>query len=254
MSDSGETTENSASGFLISRFGPFTLDIAQRRLARGPVEVHLTPKAFELLRLLVHDAPRVLTKRELHQRLWPETFVTDASLVELVKEIRRALDDHERDAPVIRTVHRVGYALCLEVQHGAPVAASPRHWLVLRAHRAALGQGENVVGRDPAAEVCLDEAAVSRRHARLTIDGSDAWLEDLGSKNGTTIDATPVVGPTRLQDGDRLAFGGIAALYRSPAAMTTETRNEPDPHSPDGRPDETRASGRAGGRLRGSVP
>jgi DNA-binding winged helix-turn-helix (wHTH) protein len=252
MSDSGENAEDSTSDLPVSRFGPFTLDVARRRLARGPVALHLTPKAFELLRLLVHEAPRVMTKRELHERLWPDTFVTDASLVELVKEIRRALDDHDRDAPVVRTVHRVGYALCLDVRHGAPVAASPRHWLVLRSRRVALGQGENIIGRDPSVDVCLDESAVTRRHARLSIDGPDAWLEDLGSKNGTAIGATPVREATRLRDGDRLAFGGIVALYRSPATMTTETRNEPHPRSAASLPAETAAPGSAGGPLRGS--
>jgi pSer/pThr/pTyr-binding forkhead associated (FHA) protein len=117
----------------------------------------------------------------------------------------------------------------------------------------ALAQGENVIGRDPSVEVCLDEAAVSRRHARLTVDGSEAWLEDLDSKNGTTIGATPVLATTRLRDGDRLAFGGIAALYRSPATMTTETRNEPRAHSGANRTSETGARRSVEAPGRGSV-
>jgi DNA-binding winged helix-turn-helix (wHTH) protein len=229
------------------------LDVSQRRIARGPVALHLTPKAFDLLRLLVHEAPRVMTKRELHERLWPESFVTDASLVELVKEIRRALDDYDRGAPVIRTVHRVGYALSLDVRQPARPAPAPRHWLVFRGRRVALAQGENVIGRDPSVEVCLDEAAVSRRHARLTVDGSDAWLEDLDSKNGTTIGATPVVATTRLRDSDRPAFSGIAALYRSPATMTTETLNEPRARSAGNRTPETGARRSVEAPGRGSV-
>ena len=146
----------------------------------------------------------------------------------------------------------MGYALCLDVRNGTPVAASRRHWLVVRSRRVALGQGENIIGRDPSVDVCLDEAAVSRRHARLVVDGPDTWLEDLESKNGTTIDAAPVREATRLRDGDRLAFGGVAARYRSPAAMTTETRNEPHPRSAASRPGETAAPGSVGGPLRGS--
>jgi DNA-binding winged helix-turn-helix (wHTH) protein len=253
MSDSGENAENPASGLPVSRFGPFTIDVARRRLTRGPEELHLTPKAFDLLRLLVHEAPRVMTKRELHERLWPDTFVTDASLVELVKEIRRALDDHDREAPVVRTVHRVGYSLCLDVRHGAPAAAPSRHWLLVRGRRVALGPGQNTVGRDPSVDVCLDDAAVSRRHARLVVDGLDAWLEDLGSKNGTTIGGMPVQEKTRLSDGDQLAFGGIAALYRSPSAMTTVTHDELRPRSAGSRPEENAAPGRVGRPLRGSL-
>ena len=62
------------------RFGPFTLDSDRRQLThseRG--ELHLTPKAFDLLALLVAEAPRVVRKGELHERLWPGTFVSDAA-------------------------------------------------------------------------------------------------------------------------------------------------------------------------------
>src|ERR671910_547925 len=98
------------------RFGPFLLDAARRQLFRDSANVHVTPKAFELLLLLVAAAPRVLSKRELHEQLWPGTYVSDATLVGLVKELRRALDDRDPGAPVIRTAHRVGYAFCFEVQ------------------------------------------------------------------------------------------------------------------------------------------
>lgn len=242
MRDSGGNSENSGSDRLVVRFGPFTLDAGQRRLSRGPSALHLTPKAFDLLRLLAGEAPRVLTKRELHERLWPDSFVTDASLAEVVKEIRRALHDRDRDAPIVRTAHGVGYALSLEV-HAAepppPAARPPRHWLVVGRRRVALGEGENVIGRDPSADVCLDAVAVSRRHARITVNGPDARLEDLDSKNGTTLgrnaagapqaDPTPVREAVPLKDGDQLAFGGIAARYRSSttAAMSTQTRVEP---------------------------
>jgi len=249
MRDSGENAENSGRARLVARFGPFTLDVDQRRLARGPVALHLTPKAFDLLQLLVREAPRVVAKRELHERLWPDTFVTDASLAELVKEIRRVLDDRDRAAPVIRTAHRVGYALGPEVRHVAPAPVSIRHWLVFRGRREALDEGENIIGRDPGADVCLGAANVSRRHARITIDGQDARIEDLGSKNGTTIGESPVLDATPLQDGDRLGFGGICAVYRgSTAAMTTETHIEPG-RSTAGRPGRT-ASARDNSRAR----
>lgn len=73
------------------RFGPFTLDAGKRQLLRGSVAIHLTPKAFDLLHLLVSEAPRVMSKRELHDQLWPDSFVSDASLSGLIKELRRAL-------------------------------------------------------------------------------------------------------------------------------------------------------------------
>ena len=91
------------------RFGAFTLHADRRQLLRDGREVHLTPKAFDLLTLLVAHAPAVVPKREIHARLWPDTFVSDATLVGLVKEVRRALND-EQQGTVIRTAHRVGYA------------------------------------------------------------------------------------------------------------------------------------------------
>jgi DNA-binding winged helix-turn-helix (wHTH) protein len=225
MSKPGENPESSRRDDGTLRFGPFSLDGASRRLTRGAAAIHLTPKAFDLLYVLATEAPRVVGKRELHERLWPDTFVSDASLVELVKELRRALDDRNPKAPVIRTAHRVGYALGLHVDATTPLRHRGRHWLVFRNRRIALVEGDNIIGRDPEAEVWIDEARVSRRHARIVIDGANVQLEDLGSKNGTTRAATRVTGPVALRDGDRIAFGGTAAVYRhSSAGMSTDTR------------------------------
>src|SRR6187549_2739256 len=68
----GKPRGNSGS-VMILRFGPFVLDTARRQLRGDDGVRHLTPKAFELLTLLVREAPRVLTKQELHEQLWPDT-------------------------------------------------------------------------------------------------------------------------------------------------------------------------------------
>ena len=86
-----------------ARFGSFALAIDSRRLTRAGADLHLTPKAFDLLALLVDAAPRVVPKAELHQRLWPDTFVADTTLVGLVKEVRRVLGDADAASPLIRT-------------------------------------------------------------------------------------------------------------------------------------------------------
>jgi eukaryotic-like serine/threonine-protein kinase len=129
----------------MTRFGSFELDPAQRQLRRDGSEMHVTPKAFDLLALLIDAAPRVVRKSELHERLWPTTFVADATLAGLVKELRRALDDRDPERPVIRTAHRVGYAFCAPLEPDAenppprqpevarPAQAEPRP----RFHRTA---------------------------------------------------------------------------------------------------------------------
>ena len=94
------------------RFGPFTLDSETRQLVRDNNEIRLSPKAFDLLCTLVERRPRVVHKAELHDRIWPGTFVVDTNLNVLIGEIRRALSDTPQQSRYIRTVHRIGYAFC----------------------------------------------------------------------------------------------------------------------------------------------
>ena len=61
-------------------FGPFTLDERARQLCRGVEPIHLSPKAFELLALLVRRRPNAISKTEAHERLWRDTFVSDVNL------------------------------------------------------------------------------------------------------------------------------------------------------------------------------
>jgi DNA-binding winged helix-turn-helix (wHTH) protein len=205
------------------RFGPCELDAARRQLLREGREIHLTPKAFDLLTLLVDAAPRVVKKLELHERLWPNGIVSDAMLVGLVKEIRRALDDRDKNAPLIRTVHRVGYALAPAVAH-APRPPSVSRWLIVGERRIVLVDGDNVIGRDAQANVQLDYATVSRRHARIVVTGTRTMLEDLGSKNGTTIGGEKLAAAVELRNGDRFTCGQVLLAYReSQAGLPTAT-------------------------------
>ena len=77
-------------------FHDFVADFDQRRLLAGEREIRLTPKAFQLLRLLIGSRPRALGKGELFAQLWPDTFVTENNLATLVAELRAALDDDAR--------------------------------------------------------------------------------------------------------------------------------------------------------------
>src|SRR5215471_2007346 len=92
------------------QFGEHTFDGVRREVRRGAEEIHLSPKGFELLRLLIDARPRALSKDELIDRLWPDAFVSEASLAGLVTEIRRAVREDAREPRHVRTVHGFGYA------------------------------------------------------------------------------------------------------------------------------------------------
>jgi DNA-binding winged helix-turn-helix (wHTH) protein len=221
------------------RFGLFTLDTDRRLLQRSEVDVHLTPKAFDLLVLLIQEAPRVLRKEELHERLWPGTFVSDATLVGLIKEIRRQLDDRDATSRLVRTAFGVGYAFCGTVESTGlpfgrrkPGIGGESRWIVAGGRNIPLGEGEHFIGRDPASAVWLDVPGVSRRHARIVIDRVGASIEDLESKNGTTLREQAVTGPSPLHDGDRIQVGPILVVFHVSASgpsTTTLTGRTPQP-------------------------
>jgi Tol biopolymer transport system component/DNA-binding winged helix-turn-helix (wHTH) protein len=96
-------------------FGDFVLDRATRQLLHRRTERHLEPKAFELLELLLDRRPQAVGKEEIHERLWPNTFVSESSVTGLVGQIRQALGDDSRQPRFVRTVHGFGYAFVGEV-------------------------------------------------------------------------------------------------------------------------------------------
>ena len=215
------------------RFGSFTLDAAARQLTRDGQDVRLPPKAFDLLVFLLERRPSVVDKATLRERLWPATHVVEASLSNLVAEIR-ALTGGDA-APLVRTVHGVGYAFGAEVEEVAEPATghAPDRapcWIVWRDRLLPLGPGENLVGRDRACTVWIDESGVSRRHACIRVpagdrDGSSGvTIEDLRSTNGTFLRGRAVTTPAQLADGDRLRIGPEVLVFRSRASTDAPTK------------------------------
>ena len=84
--------------------------------------------------------------------------------------------------------------------------------------RYVLSPGANTIGRDTKSTVCINDASVSRNHARITVIDDVATLEDLNSKNGTMVMEQPVTGPTVLKDGDEIEFGHVKGWYIVEAA------------------------------------
>jgi DNA-binding winged helix-turn-helix (wHTH) protein len=215
------------------RFGEFALDLDTRQLHRGATDVHLSTKAFDLLKLLIGARPRVLSKGELQEALWPGIFVSEANLFTLISEIRAAIEDDARRPGFVRTVHGVGYAFsgeATELAASQPIQAghaqvTSRFFMISGTRSIALGEGENVLGRDTDIAVYLDSAAVSRRHARIVVAGLKAVLEDLGSKNGTYLNNQRVESPVPLSDGDQIRIGSVLCTFRAVRpGMSTETQ------------------------------
>jgi DNA-binding winged helix-turn-helix (wHTH) protein len=210
------------------RFGLFTLDLDTRQLRRGDKEIHLELKAFELLVALVADRPKVLSKAVLQQRLWPDTFVAEANLSNLIAGIREALGDQARAPRFIRTAHGFGYAFCGDATTVPDAHATeldrPSCWLEWNRRRFPLSIGEHVIGRDADVEIRLDDSTVSRRHARLVVTAERAVLEDFGSKNGTFRGSARVTAPVVLADGDDIRIGSLLVTFRTRDAMSTETQ------------------------------
>jgi len=216
------------------RFGPFTLDLDTRQLTQAGREIHLAPKAFELLAALIVDRPKVLSKAVLLERLWPETFVEQANLSNLVAEIREALGDQARAPLYVRTAYTVGYAFCGDAatlpDSREAALDRPSCWLEWDRRRFPLSPGEHVIGRDPDVEVRLDASTVSRRHARLVVTAEGTLLEDFGSKNGTFRGNEPVTSPVQLADGDAIRIGSLLLTFHMRAlVMSTDTQMRPTP-------------------------
>src|SRR5262245_37536050 len=118
-------------------FPPFRMDVANACLWRGSRPVHLTPKAFSLLRYLAERPGQLATKEALLDAVWPGTVVCDAVLKVCVREIRKAIGDAP-DAPrFLATVHCRGYRFV------APVSESDER----PGRRSLAAPGESVPGR-----------------------------------------------------------------------------------------------------------
>jgi DNA-binding winged helix-turn-helix (wHTH) protein len=212
------------------QFADYVLDVDARTVCRETAAIHLSPKAFELLSALIEHRDRALSKAELLERVWPDVFVSDASLARVVKEIREALGDSPHDSRIIRTVHRYGYAFAAVVLSGPPSGIAvanrelPACWLTGRARTFSLAEGEHLVGREPGVTVWLDSPRVSRRHARILVDNARATIEDLDSKNGTFVGDVRLTAPALLEAGDAIRIGPFTLFFRvSDALPLTET-------------------------------
>jgi len=211
------------------RFGPFVFDSTTRQLLDGSRRVHLSPKSFDLLQVLVEHRPALVTKTELQDHVWPDVAVVEANVANAIAEIRRVLGDDPKSPKYVCTVSRRGYRFCGDAE---PIGDSPkprnrslRWWLNWKDTTLPLSEGDNLVGRHPASDVWINATSVSREHARIIIQDGVAVVEDCGSTNGTWIGGTKVAGRHSLVDGISVTFGSektTFGVWSDDAAASTE--------------------------------
>lgn len=218
---------------MICRFGACRLDVPARQLLRDGKARPLQPKAFDLLRTLIDARPQVLTKADIMDLVWPDSYVSEANVAILIGDIRAAIGDSSREPHLIKTVFGVGYSfignVTESVSHRAVPLPGPAFILSVGPRRILVLQGVMTIGRDPSNDILLPDASVSRFHGQLHCEHGTAEVEDLASKNGIRVDGRRIEGRTRLQHGSEIVFGQVRAIVvvesgdgDSPSTLTVE--------------------------------
>ena len=205
-------------------FGDCRLDLDRHELYSGGNRVHLTPKAFELLRVLVENRTRAVSKAELFDLVWHGVFVSDDSIARLVAEIRSALGETAQSSNWLRTIRGYGYTFAAPVQvESEATSVIPRFVLQCGSRQFLLSPGDHVIGRDASSAILMHSPAISRRHACVSVTGAGASIEDLGSKNGTFVGDVRLNTRRNLHEGDRISVGEFVLVFTAVAGMATET-------------------------------
>ena len=199
--------------------GAWLVEPTLDRISRDGAVVRLRPRAMDVLILLAGMAGKLASKQQLIDAVWRTEFVSDHALTQVVAELRAALGDDARNPAYIENIPRRGYRLVAAV---TPIAAS-----IPQVRDAALPfklqgadrdhplvQGPNVIGRTGDADICIDRTEVSRCHARITVQGTTATIEDLGSKNGTFLNGERLDRTMLLSNGDEIWIGRSVARFR----------------------------------------
>jgi eukaryotic-like serine/threonine-protein kinase len=156
-------------------FGPFRLDVDERLLMREGRMTPLPPKVFDTLLVLVENSGRVVSKDELMQSLWPDTFVEESNLTQNISQLRRALGDGAADAQYIETIPKRGYRFVAGVQSLAVIGVSAEEAIAVNGHEQALiaEPADQLDGRKqtlpPAVEVATEKLSRNRSVAVATL-------------------------------------------------------------------------------------
>jgi len=205
-------------------FADFSFDTVSGELRRRGQRVPLLGTASELLRVLIEERHRVVTKDELLDRVWRGAAVEEGNLSTYITKLRTALGDDAQSPRFIRTHHGHGYRFIAKIGGTRATAKRMASGYVLEwdGRELPLFEGENVVGRT--SPIAIVDPHVSAAHARITIAADGITIEDLGSKNHTYIGGTRLDAPHPLAAGDEIRLGGPTVLFRRAAAKTVTVK------------------------------
>ncbi|MBV8834665.1 MAG: winged helix-turn-helix domain-containing protein [Acidobacteriaceae bacterium] len=157
----------------VYEFGPFRLEPDERFLLRDRKPASLTPKAFDLLVLLVRNQGRLVTKDQIMQAIWPGSFVEEANITVLISTLRKVLGETEANDPYIKTVPKKGYRFTASVKiaeqaHSDPIPHAP---VPNEAPKDTIAVEPPHIQREDAKPVVIPPVALlpSRSRKRITI-------------------------------------------------------------------------------------
>jgi len=222
------------------RVGDWLVDPELNRISTGDTLVQLEIRFMQVLVYLAERAGAVVPRKELFDAVWATEYVSDNALTHAIAELRKALGDSAREPTYIETVQRRGYRLIAPVSGLEPadraVGERVACWLISGPSTIPLRPGETVIGRAADADVVIESPKVSRRHARVLVDGDRAVIEDLGSTNGTSVNGSRLEAPRELLHGDEIQIGRGVQWFRfacnSPDAATVASVARPSSRKP----------------------
>lgn len=188
-------------------------------LSRGTETVRIEAKVMEVLVFLASRGSRLVTRQEIFDGVWGTEFICDNTLTHSISKLRKTLGDDARNPRFIETIHRRGYRMMvpvtsLEGRETADPGRASRYRILCGTRSVQLRQGLNLIGRAAEATVRVDSVWVSRHHACITVEGRNATLEDLDSRNATFLNGFKLTRPMPLTEGDTIYLGKLSNALR----------------------------------------
>jgi DNA-binding winged helix-turn-helix (wHTH) protein/tetratricopeptide (TPR) repeat protein len=176
-------------------FGNFRINLSERRLAEGGRPIPLTPKAFDVLSILVRQAGHLVEKEELMSKVWPDSFVEEANVARIVHTIRKKLGDDGNGNSFIETVPTKGYRFVADVQEfNAASGDLSKEVSTDEVHEVAVTHGSDLF-------VVSEPANATGRHRQILLTAAIMVLFVVATgfwvSNGTLLPKPPTAESSR---------------------------------------------------------